>query len=261
MVMKVFLLTKRQKFLLSSFLLSLGLLGIQLVNIEYRYVAIFAFFIATYLVSVWALFDDLKGVEWITLLTLPAMYSGAIGLFYFLLPEATLTRIILVTMFGIGMYALYLTENIYSVAAIRTIQLLRAAHAVGFLMSILVLVLLYNTIYSLHLHFWANGLLVFGVSLPIMLQGLWSINLSEKLSKQVVWLSILSAILFAQLAVVLSFLPATVWIASLFLSTLAYVFLGLLQHLLQERLFQRTVYEYVGVGVLVLAATMLVMPW
>ena len=41
--MRLFNLSKRQKFILSSSLLSFGLLGIQLVDLEYRYVAIFAF--------------------------------------------------------------------------------------------------------------------------------------------------------------------------------------------------------------------------
>ena len=259
--MKILSLTKRQKFIVSSIVLSLGLLALQLIDLEYRYAGIFAFFLVTYLISAWALFDDLKGVEWITLLSLPAMYSGAMGLFYYLLPEAALTRVIVLTIFGVGMYALFLTENIYSVAAIRTIQLLRAAHAVGFLISILVLVLLYNTIFSLQLSFWMNGLLVFVLSLPVMIQGLWSITLQEKLDKKIVWMSLISSFLFSQVAVFLSFLPATVWISSLFLSTLAYVLLGLLQHLLQERLFRRTIYEYVGVGLLVLVATLVVMPW
>lgn len=259
--MRLIALSKRQKFILSSFVLSLGLLGIQLVALEYRYATIFAFFLITFLVSAWALFDDLKGVEWITLMILPSMYSGAMGLFYYLLPEAAVTRVIVLTIFGIGMYAVFLTENIYSVAAIRTIQLLRAAHAVGFLMSILVLVLLFNTIYSFQLPFWANGALVFVVSFPIMLQGLWSITLRERLNKKLVWMSFISSLLFVQVGMVLSFLPATVWISSLFLSTLVYVFLGLMQHALQERLFQRTVYEYVGVGVFVLLAALVVMPW
>jgi hypothetical protein len=100
-------------------------------------------------VSAWALFDDLKGVEWITILTLPSLYAAAIASFYYLLPEGLASRVIILSLFGLGLYALYLTENIFSVAAIRTIQLVRAARAVGFLMSILVLVLFYNTIFSL----------------------------------------------------------------------------------------------------------------
>ena len=40
-------------------------------------------------------------------------------------------------LFGIGQYTLLLTANIFSVAAIRTIALFRAAVAVGFVMTLL----------------------------------------------------------------------------------------------------------------------------
>ncbi len=253
--------TKRQKFLLSSAILSLGLLGIQYVSISYRYVAIFGFFLVTYLVSAWALFDDLKGIEWLTVLSLPSLYATAIALFYFLLPGNWFSRVIIVSLFGGGMYALYLTENIYSVAAVRTIQLLRAAHAVGFLLSILTLVLLYNTAFSLQWPFWANGLITFGISFPVIVQGLWSIRLEPFVSKDIWRMSLGLAVACAMIAMVLSFLPVTVWIAALFLATVVYVCLGLLQHELSERLFSRTIVEYVVVGLLVLVATMIVTPW
>ncbi len=253
--------TKRRKFLLAAFGLSLGLLGVQLVTLEYRYVAVFGFFLTTYLLSAWALFEDLKGVEWLTLLTLPAMYAASVALFYYLLPAHFLSRSVVLGLFGIGMYAIFLTENIYSVAAIRTIQLLRAAHAVGFLMTVLTLVFSYNTIFSLKLVCWLNGLLVGGVSFPLLLQALWSIKLPAKLEVSLWLMSGFTALLLVQTAIVLSFLPVTVWIGALFLASVCYVVLGLLQHALDERLFARTVYEYLVVGLFVLVATLLVTPW
>jgi hypothetical protein len=253
--------TKRQKFLLSSGLLSFGLLGIQYVPIDYRYVAIFGFFLITYLISAWALFEDLKGIEWLTILSLPSLYAAAIGIFYFLLPASWSSRLIIITFFGIGMYALYLTENIYSVAAVRTIQLLRAAHAVGFLLSILTLALLYNTIFSLQWPFWANSLVSFAMTFPVVVQGLWSVRLEKNVSKDIWRMSTGLSINCALIAAALSFLPVTVWIAALFLATVVYVTLGLLQHELNERLFGRTISEYVVVGVLVFVATLLVTPW
>lgn len=252
---------KRQKFIIASAVLSLGLLAIQWVPIDFRYVAVFAFSIVTYLISAFVLLDDLKGVEWFTILILPTLYSTAIGLFYFLLPEGFISRVIILSLFGIGMYALYLTENIYSVAAVRTIQLLRAAHAVGFLISLLTLILLYNTIFSLRWPFWANALLVFVASLAVLLQGFWSIKLQRRLSLLVWYVSVAIAIVLSQVAMALSFLPMTVWASSLLLATLVYVCLGLMQHALHERLFQRTVYEYVGVGLFVLVAALAVTPW
>jgi len=253
--------TKRRKFLLSAAVLSLGLVVLQWVPLDYRYVAVFGFFLVAYLISAWALFEDLKGIEWLTILTLPAVFAAAMSLFYYLLPDNIWSQVIILSLFGFGLYAIYLTENIYSVAATRTIQLLRAAHAVGFLMTVLTLVLAYNTIYSLRLAWWINGLLVFAVSLPLLLQALWSVRLPERLGKDLIIISLGISLMMGEIGLGLSFLPVTVWIASLFLATVEYVVLGLLQHALDERLFTRTIYEYLSVGVFVLVATLVVTPW
>jgi hypothetical protein len=98
-------------------------------------------------------------------------------------------------------------------------------------------------------------------SFPVLLQGLWSIQLTKHLSRQVLLVSLAVSFVLGEIAVSLSFIPVTVWIASLFLATVAYISLGLLQHALQDRLFKRTIYEYVGVGVFVLIATLLITPW
>lgn len=253
--------TRRQRFLLCAALLSLGLLAIQWVRIDYRYVAVFCLAIATYLISAFALFDDLKGVEWMTVLLLPTMYTVGVSLFYFLLPTHWLYRLAILFFYGLGLYALYLTENIYSVAASRTIQLLRAAHVVGFLLSLVTLVLLYNTIYSLRWPFWFNGLLVAGASFPVLLQSLWAVKLESKLSKHIWVMTIGLSLMLGQTAMILSLLPVTVWVASLFLATMVYVTIGLMQHTLEDRLFTRTIQEYLIVGVFVLLATLMVTQW
>lgn len=253
--------TKRQKFIVSAAVLSLGLLAVQYIPLDYRYAGIFGFFLMTYIVTALALFEDLKGIEWYTLLSLPSFFSAAVALFYFLLPTSSWSRILIISLFGIGQYALLLTENIYSVAASRTIQLLRAAHAVGFLLTVVTLVLAYNTIFSLRWPYWQNGLLVFGVTWPLLLSGMWAVELNEKLSRQVVGLSLVASGLIGELAIAWSFIPATVWIVALLLGTAAYVILGVAQHELAQRLFKRTITEYLSVGMLVLLVALLIVPW
>lgn len=253
--------SKRRKFILSSLILSLGLLAIQYIALEYRFVAVFAFSIVSYLVSSLALLDDLKGVEWFTIVPIPALYSASVALFYFLLPTGFLARTFIMTLFGLGMYAIYLTCNIFSVAAVRTIQLLRAAHAVGFLLTLVTLLLFFNTIFSLKMFFWWNGLLAAGVTFPVVLSSLWSIKLEEKIDsllwKRVTFLSI--GVL--EVAMAISFLPFTVWVASMVLVTMVYVGLGLFQHELSDRLFEQTLQEYVWIGSFVLIASLLVTRW
>ena len=253
--------SKRRKFVISSLILSLALLAIQYISIDFRFVAVFVFFVISFIVSAVALLDDLKGVEWFTIIPLPALYAASVALFYFLLPEGWMARTFIMTLFGFGMYAIYLTCNIFSVAAVRTIQLLRAAHAVGFLLTLVTLLLFYNTIFSLKLHFWLNGIMTGIVTFPLVLSALWSVKLEEKISPTMWKQTGLLALGVFEVAMIISFLPLTVWVASIFLVTVIYVGLGLLQHEISERLFPQTLQEYLFVAVFVFLATLVVTKW
>lgn len=258
----MFSLTKRKRFLLVSFFLSLGLFATQLTQVEFRYQALTVLTFFAFGLSAWALFDDLKGVEWFSILILPTMYPASVGLFYFLLPERFLSRIFILALFGVGMYALLLTENIFSVAAIRTIQLFRAAHAVGFLITLTTAFFLYDTILSFRMPFWMVAPLMALVSWPLGIQALWSVELTEsRISERVLFFGTLIALGIGQLALVLSFWPVTIPVGSLFLVSMLYVVLGIAQQHFMGRLFKRTLYEYLGVGVVVLTTIILLTRW
>jgi len=253
--------TKRRKLGLVAILLTLGILGVQSVEVESRYQAIGLLAGAAYALSVWAMLEDLKGIEWLTTLILPVLYPVAVALFYFLLPGRLLTRLSIISLFGLGMYALLLTENIFNVASIRTIQLLRAAHAVGFLLTLLVAFFLWDTLFSFRLAPWWNALGVGITSLPLILQGLWSVNLEDKISQEVVNNSLGLSWGLTSLALMISFWPVTITIASLFLVTALYVGLGLVQNRMTGRLFKKTVTEYLWVSGLVVGLTFLLAQW
>ncbi len=253
--------TKRQKFVITTAILSVGLLAIQIANVTWRYQAIGVLSILTYLLAAWSLREGLDGIEWLTVLTLPPLFTAGVGLFYFLLPARWLTRLPVAAAFGLGTYALLLTENIFSVASIRTIQLFRAAQAVGFLLTLVTAFFLYDTMFSFRLSFWANALLTLMISFPILLQGLWSVKLEKKISGQV-WLYTLGlSLVLAEAAVVISFWPVNIASGSLFLVSVMYIILGLSQQHLAHRLFSRTIQEYLGVGLAVLGIILLTTHW
>src|SRR3972149_249894 len=155
-----FTLTKRQQFVAITILLTFGLVLTQLVSDELRYLFVTGLALVTFLFSAFALREDLRGVEWVTLLTLPTLFTAAVALFYFLLPVRWLTRVPVAVLFGVGIYALLLTENIYNVAAIRTIALLRAAHSVGFLLTLVTYFLLVQTALSFRFPFYISTLVI-----------------------------------------------------------------------------------------------------
>ena len=252
---------KRQKFVLSSILLCGGLLGAQFASLEWRYWLVLGLTAFSWFLSAWSLREGLSGIEWLTALMPPVLFTGAVGLFYILLPQAWWAKVMIVFLFGVGQYALLLSANIFSVAAIRTIALLRAAHAVGFVMTLLTGFFLYNTILSLRLPFWWQGLMVMVASALLLLPALWSVELPERISVEIWRFSLGLGWNLGWLAVAIAFWPISLAVASLFLTTGLYVFLGIAQNYFSRRLFPRTVMEYVVVGVVVLVTMLVTSAW
>ena len=259
-----FSLGKRVKFVITTCFLVLCFLAIQLFDFSLfnsYFLAILVLSFLTYLLSSWSLIEGLNGVEWLTVLILPFLFTLGVGFFYFLTPNSWFARIPLIILYGAGIYSLLLTENIFSVAAIRTIQLLRSAHAVAFLLTLVTSFFLYNVILSFRLDPWFNFLFVLAASFPLFLQGLWCINLEEKITKKI-WLYTLAlSFVLGEIALAFSFWPVSLATGSLSLTTGLYVLLGLSQHELSERLFRRTVNEYIGVGIAVLVVIFLTTHW
>ena len=248
---------KRQKMVVSTLLTSVGLVVVQVMPLEWKYVGIAVVTVLTWVLSTWSLKEGLGGVEWLMIPQPMALFTASMCLFYMLLPEGFWARAGIVVMYLVGQYALLLTGNIFSVASIRTIALFRAALAVGFVMTIVTAFLLYDTILSFRLYPWMNGILVMAVSFLLILPGLWSVKLDGTVTRMVIRYSLWLALMLGVLAVAISFWPVGITVASIFLCTMLYVFLGISQHHFSDRLFSKTVWEYVIVGSVVLL-TMLV---
>lgn len=225
-------------------LLTLGLVTTQLLASDLRFLIVGVLATATYFLSAWALREEFSGVEWFTLLVLPTLFTLAVGLAYFLLPVRWITRLPVVALYALGVYALLLTENIYNVAAARTIQLLRAASAVGFLLTLITAFLLFQTFLSLHLPFWINFGGVFFITLPLVLQALWTVNLGEGISERVAIWSLFSSLTLAELTLAFSFWPLNLSLLTLFLTAVIYALLGVGREYLAGRLFKRTLAEF-----------------
>jgi len=243
--------TKRRKFLIASFVLSLGFVGIQLLDNRFKLYAILALSLATSVFFLWSLWEGIGRNSTLLTLILPAFFTGGIGVFWFLLPSNIFARLPMIVFYGLGIYALSLTMNVFTVSAVRTIALLRAARGVGFVLTLVTLFLIYNAILSLKIPFWGSSLLITGLSFPLFLQGFWTIPLDIKISKEMLVLSAISSLVVGEIALSLFFWPATLVVGSIFLTVAVYVLLGLGQAKLEQRLFNQTVREYLLVGILV----------
>lgn len=243
--------TKRRKFVIASFILSLGLVGIQLLDNPYKIYAIFALSVITSALFFWSLREGLGKNSTLLTLILPAFFTGGVGVFWFLLPTNIFARLPMIVFYGLGIYALSLTMNVFTVSAVRTIALLRAARGVGFVLTLITLFLIYNAILSLKIPIWGSAPLITVLSFPLLLQGFWTIPLDIKLTKDVLNLSLVSSLVVGEIAVGLFFWPATLVVGSIFLTVAVYILLGLGQAKLEQRLFSQTVKEYLLVGILV----------
>lgn len=251
---------RREKFVISSILLSMGLLGVQATTLDFRYLAVALFTICTYAVSTWALSDDLQKHERLTIVPFPALYAGAVSIFYFLLPTHFLSQITILVLFGVGMYGLFLTSNILSVAKGRTIQLLHAAHAVGLLFTLLTSLLISHTIFSLRFAFYWNALLVGLFHFPLIFMSIWAVRLEHSIKREEVIISAMLTLILMQTATIISFIPLTIWYYALFIMSILYLGLGVLHNYLKGRLFSKTLTEYSLVAGFIILLFLIIFP-
>ena len=253
--------SKRRRFVVTSLLLCLGFIAIQFLNDQNRFWAIGALGVLTVVLFYWSLMESLGGKMTLLTLILPTVFTLGVGVFWFLLPANVFARIPIVIFYGLGIYVLCLTANIYSVAAVRTIALLRAARGVGFVLSLLTSFLVFDAILSMRTEIYILLPLVFIVSFLLYFQGYWSMLLEAEFSKDIAILSGISSLLTMEIATVLYFWPVTVVVGSLFLTVTFYMLLGLGQAKLDGRLFSSTVREHLVVGVLVFIAMFFATHW
>jgi hypothetical protein len=252
---------KRQIFVSIILILTVLLMGTQIFSGSLKLEVVATIAVLTYGLCAFALRQDLEGGEYLTLLTLPTYFTVAVFLFYFLLPERWITRLPIAALYAIGMYAILLTENIYNVAAERTIQLLRAAQSVGFLLSLVTIFFLTNTLFSLHLPFYINLPLSFLVVIPLVLQALWSMELALPLDRKIIFHSLVISWILSQSVSILSFFPVRSTIAALFITTVFYSLVGMTQQQLLDRLFPKTIREFLSVFIAVLVLFLVITKW
>lgn len=252
---------KRQRFVITSVLLSLGFVAVSLLDNQFRFGSIAVLSVLTLILFAWSIFEGLGRNMTLLTLVLPFAFTVGVGLFWFLLPATIWARIPAVLFYGIGVYALCSTANVYTVAAVRNIALLRSARGVGFVLTLVTSFLLYDTILSLRATPLVSAPLVALVTLLLAMQGLWAIPLSKDFNREVSTLALVSALVLAQTVVVLYFWPVTVVVGSLFLTATLYLLLGLGQARLEARLFPQIVREYLVVGAFVLLGMFLATSW
>ncbi len=270
---------KRTRFVLVSFLIACGLWGSSLLPVEYQLGLSLAMSALTYILVVWVLFDDLKGVEWLTLLVLPVMFTFGSALFANFLPNsiprlfgrvfeveaamlfAGIFRFLYYVLFGVGLYGIMLVENIFSVASIRTIQLFRAARSVNFILTLVTSLFFFTAILSLKVPFYWVFLMVFLVSFVLSFPSFWSVDLKNNYVSEIGRFALTVGFLVGLLGIVVSFWPVKPFMGGLMITSMLYALLGVMEQRLSSRVYLESVIEYVATVIIIAIIGFLTTSW
>lgn len=251
---------KRQRFIFSIIVLSIMLFVSEHFLGEFGLYLIFALSLLTVFLLYLCLREDLKGNFSWQLFILPFFFSLAFGLFYLLVPARYITRIIMTTLYAIGLYALFLSKNIFTVSSIRTIALLSSARTVTVALTLLSYFFLSNVVFSLHLNLFLTLFLVFLYTFPIVLQAIWIHTFEKKDFSSILWVTLLTVCLL-EVAILLWFWPSSPTLIALFLSGIFYSILGLSHGWFEMRLFKGVIWEYLWVMLILLIVLVFFTSW
>ena len=192
---------------------------------------------------------------------MPVILSISFYLFYFLFPVRWLTRLPLVVLYTISVYAVFLSANIFNVGVEKSLQLYRAAFSINFFYQTVVMFLFTNALFSFKFNFIINASTVFLITFLLGFQLIWSVKLDLKIERIIILLAFLIALIIGQLTLVGSFVPIKPTILALFLSSSYYSISGLIYNHLDQRLFKETLKEFISVWIIVFVITFLSLRW
>jgi len=259
-VIKRNFLTKRQKLVVGVIVLSSGLFFVEqfLKESGIYFVALLSF--VTNIFLFWALKDDLKNNFTVQTFILPFFFTLSFGLFYLLFPERLIVKIALTVIYAVGLYAVYLSHNIFVVSSVRTIALLSSARTVSFITTLISFFILTNVIFSLHLNIIFTILFIGIATFPLIVHSIWNYNLDKDIKSEIPW-GVMLTISVIEVSLLLWFWPSSATIIALFLTGFLYIILGLSHLWFEKRLFKSVLWEYIYVAVAVFLMLLVFTPW
>lgn len=241
---------KRQKFIIAVVLLSLGLFLLENMFGKSGFFISLLLPIFTVILLFWSNHKDIKENFTLNIFILPFFYSLAFCLFFFLVPSRFLTRILSTSLYAIGLYSLFLAQNIFSVSSIRTIALLSSARTVSFIITLVSYFFLSVSIFTLDFPALPMAILLSFFSFFLIAQSLWTVTLEKSLITHLTWELTLTLCLF-EISLFLWFWPSSPTVVALFLTGFFYIIVGLSQVWFDKRLFKGVMWEYIWVAAIV----------
>lgn len=250
---------KKARFLSSAILLTFFLTFTPVISRDHSLYFIILVVLSSLVFTAFCLWDYLSGLEFITLLTLPAVFSLGMVSILFQFPNFSLFfRVFFYFIFFALFYTVLLSLNIFNVAAEKPIPLLRAAYFSSFVITIFSIFPILTLIYKSHLPLGLGLAAVCLLTFILSFQSVWTVFLPAPPDLSLVFkMSLIIAGLVAETGLVFSFFPMESFFRSLLLSTFFYIYLGFAHQYLRKNLNTRSVVEYSLVALVIVALVFL----
>jgi len=245
------MLTKRQKILISSLFLALGLFFIPLIDNHFKIYLTIVVIAASFFLSVWSIYGKFSWLDLINLFVLPTVFTASFALFLGGFETSLQLRIIFSLVYIAVMYTILLSENIFFVSTERNIPLVRAARTIGYLATLFVSFAFFTLLFGLRQNIFLFSTVVFFIATLLIAQGIWQLNLRDTDVRNQIISSLVTGFLVAQIALAFGFWPLDPPKIGLVTASAVYVFLGILQHQVKDDLTRRSILEYVFVSLMV----------
>ncbi len=256
---------KRQKFVVSVLILSAGFFITEFQFSAFGLFICLGLSILSVLFFFWSVRGDIPYKQdraGYSIFILPFFFTLAFGFFYLLVPARLIARISLSLVYGVGLYSLYLCQNIFIVGSARTIQLLSGARIVSFVLTLISFFFLTNSLLTLHV----SVLIVLPIlslyTFLLSFQSLWTYAMQSQIETQflLLWTTV-ATFCVVETASLLWFWPSNPTIIALFLTGFFYTIIGASDLCFTRRLFRGVLWEYVWVSVIVFFILILTTQW
>jgi hypothetical protein len=258
---------KRFRYLVSSLVSAAGFGLFIALPYESRYFGLMAGIVLV-MFCIWfglgILFEGSFNLRLMSVL-LPVMFFTGYGMFGALLADNWLAIILMTLVYGGVMYAMFLVENVFLVAiGFKTVPLYRAAYTVSLILLLISSFFMYDTLFSFRTTYWVNFLVSFVLACGIFMYQFWAVSIELADDGQELSLKsyvLVPALLIAELTLVLSFWPTGIFKGSVYLVSAIYIFCGLVQADIRDRLFDKTKVVFLWISVAVISAILMVTKW
>ena len=244
--------SKKSFFALVSLLLTFGLVILVSLPPDFRLPFSVALSLLAGLLTLLALRENITGIEYLTLTTLPVLFTfGMSGVLYYFPNFSLFFRSVFWLLFSFFFYIILLSGNIFNVAAEKPIPLVRASYTASFLVTLFTVFPLYTVVFKSDPPLWVAVLLISFLTFALTFQSLWTVFLPKSFDMRNLWSALLVTLVIGEALVSLSFFQLESFFRALVLSTVYYIVLGFTHHFFRKSLNNKVFIEYFLIGLIV----------